>query len=465
MQIEKNNEELYKCTLVYLKNENKIKKYYYGVSKRKKIAMHIASSKFIENELPLFIKYIDFNLLKNTIKEVDRIDEINLEKLKMCVGENCNTDKEIRKLENFESTNKNEENSFSELEMNIFTKDDEKEDRKMEIYLKKFYTKNCKKKKNYEQEMKICENYIEGIKWLVEMYTKTYCINFNFFYKYSISPSLLSLYYYLCQHNVKTYNNDYTNIMQNINLNIFKNNSDYYKFINFCVNKYNDIKLKLKLEGYKGEANDKKETSNNEMINMEKASKESISFSSVKREKDNVCKHKKNINYDDNKYFENIYDILLSKNINVIKKSVEKLNEILRNFPKTKMIKYYWDMYAKKLKKFYKIIYYKSKKIFVAKVSLFNIEFETKFNSSTNLLSNNKTFSNSKKKIDNNKSLEELDKLDFNIKNNYIYSHNNLKRCNKKNNRLFSKTQNIDNNTNKFSKRVIKIKSMKLVYR
>ncbi|CAD2085091.1 5'-3' exonuclease, putative [Plasmodium vinckei lentum] len=451
IQIEKDNEGLYTCKLGYLKNEDKIKKYYYGISKRKKVAMHIASSKFIENELPLFIKYVDYDLLKRTIKEIDGVGEVNSESVNGCVDE-----KEIApKLENFDNPN-----NLNELGMNIFTKDEEKEDKKMEIYLKKFYIKNCKKKKNYEQEMKICENYIEGIKWLVEMYTKTYCINFNFFYKYSISPSLLSLYYYLCQHDIKTYNNDYKNIIQNINLNIFKNNSDYYKFINFCVNKYNEIKLKLRLE----EQTDKKETSNSE-INGERISKESISFSSIGREKDNMYKYKNIINYDGNTYFENIYDILLSKNISVVKKNVEKLNEMLRKFPKTKMIKYYWDMYAKKLKKFYKIIYYKSKKIFVAKVSLFNIELETKFKNPNDLLSNNQPFLSSKNKIDTNKSSEELDKLDFNIKNNYISPHNNLKKCNKKNNRLFSTSQNNDSNTNRFSKKVIKIKTVKLVYR
>ncbi|SCM04693.1 conserved Plasmodium protein, unknown function [Plasmodium chabaudi adami] len=450
IQIEKDNEGLYTCKLGYLKNESKVKKCYCGVSKRKKIAMHIASSKFIENELPLFIKYVDYDLLKRSIKEIDGGDETSLDGINVCVGEN----EEGTKLENFDNVNKNEATNLNELGMKIFTKDDEKEDRKMEIYLKKFYIKNCKKKKNYEQEMKICENYIEGIKWLVEMYTKTYCINFNFFYKYSISPSLLSLYYYLCQHDVRTYNNDYKNIIQNINLNIFKNNADYYKFINFCVNKYNDIKLKLRLE----EQNENKETSNGE-IDGERISKEYISFSSVGREKDNMYTYKNSINYEGNKYFENIYDILLSKNINVVKKSVEKLNEILRKFPKTKMIKYYWDMYAKKLKKFYKIIYYKSQKIFVERVSLFNIELETKINPNK-LLSNNESALSSK-----NKSSEELDKLDFNIKNNYISPHNNLKRWGKKNNRLFSTTQNSDSNTNRFSKKVIKIKTVKLVYR
>ncbi|SCM00071.1 conserved Plasmodium protein, unknown function [Plasmodium chabaudi adami] len=450
IQIEKDNGGLYTCKLGYLKNEGKLKKCYCGVSKRKKIAMHIASSKFIENELPLFIKYVDYDLLKRSIKEIDGGDETSLDGINVCVGEN----EEGTKLENFGNVNKNEATNLNELGMNIFTKDDEKEDRKMEIYLKKFYIKNCKKKKNYEQEMKICENYIEGIKWLVEMYTKTYCINFNFFYKYSISPSLLSLYYYLCQHDVRTYNNDYKNIIQNINLNIFKNNADYYKFINFCVNKYNDIKLKLRLE----EQNENKETSNGE-IDGERISKEYISFSSVGREKDNMYTYKNSINYEGNKYFENIYDILLSKNINVVKKSVEKLNEILRKFPKTKMIKYYWDVYAKKLKKFYKIIYYKSQKIFVERVSLFNIELETKINPNK-LLSNNESALSSK-----NKSSEELDKLDFNIKNNYISPHNNLKRWNKKNNRLFSTTQNSDSNTNRFSKKVIKTKTVKLVYR
>ncbi|SCL97308.1 conserved Plasmodium protein, unknown function [Plasmodium chabaudi chabaudi] len=450
IQIEKDNQGLYTCKLGYLKNEGKVKKCYCGVSKRKKIAMHIASSKFIENELPLFIKYVDYDLLKRSIKEIDGGDETSLDGVNRCVGEN----EEGTKLENFDNVNKHEAPNLNELGMKIFTKDDEKEDRKMEIYLKKFYIKNCKKKKNYEQEMKICENYIEGIKWLVEMYTKTYCINFNFFYKYSISPSLLSLYYYLCQPDVRTYNNDYKNIIQNINLNIFKNNADYYKFINFCVNKYNDIKLKLRLE----EQNENKETSNGE-IDGERISKEYISFSSGGREKDNMYTYKNSINYEGNKYFENIYDILLSKNINVVKKSVEKLNEILRKFPKTKMIKYYWNMYAKKLKKFYKIIYYKSQKIFVERVSLFNIELETKINPNK-LLSNNESALSSK-----NKSSEELDKLDFNIKNNYISPHNNLKRWSKKNNRLFSTTQNSDSNTNRFSKNVIKIKTIKLVYR
>ncbi|SCL97193.1 conserved Plasmodium protein, unknown function [Plasmodium chabaudi chabaudi] len=450
IQIEKDNQGLYTCKLGYLKNEGKVKKCYCGVSKRKKIAMHIASSKFIENELPLFIKYVDYDLLKRSIKEIDGGDETSLDGVNRCVGEN----EKGSKLENFDNVNKNEAPNLNELGMNIFTKDDEREDRKMEIYLKKFYIKNCKKKKNYEQEMKICENYIEGIKWLVEMYTKTYCINFNFFYKYSISPSLLSLYYYLCQHDVRTYNNDYKNIIQNINLNIFKNNADYYKFINFCVNKYNDIKLKLRLE----EQNENKETSNGE-IDGERISKEYISFSSGGREKDNMYTYKNSINYEGNKYFENIYDILLSKNINVVKKSVEKLNEILRKFPKTKMIKYYWDMYAKKLKKFYKIIYYKSQKIFVERVSLFNIELETKINPNK-LLSNNESALSTK-----NKSSEELDKLDFNIKNNYISPHNNLKRWSKKNNRLFSTTQNSDSNTNRFSKKIIKIKTVKLVYR
>ncbi|VEV54761.1 5'-3' exonuclease, putative [Plasmodium vinckei vinckei] len=446
IQIEKDNEGLYTCKLGYLKNKDKIKKYYCGISKRKKVAMHIASSKFIENELPLFIKYVDYDLLKRSIKEIDGVGEINSENVNVCVDEK----KLEPKLENFDN-----ENNLNELGMNIFTKDEEKEDRKMEIYLKKFYIKNCKKKKNYEHEMKICENYIEGIKWLVEMYTKTYCINFNFFYKYSISPSLLSLYYYLCQDNVKNYNNDYKNIIQNINLNIFKNNSDYYKFINFCVNKYNEIKLKLRWE----EQNDKNNPSNSE-TDGKRISKESISFSSVGREKDNMYRYKNSINYYDNKYFENIYDILLSKNINIVKKNVEKLNEMLRKFPKTKIIKYYWDIYAKKLKKFYKIIYYKSKKIFVAKVSLFNIELETKFNNT-----NNDQLLSSKNKMDRSKPSEELDNLDFNIKNNYISPHNNLRKCNKKSSRLFSTPQNNDSNTNRFSKKVIKIKTVKLVYR
>ncbi|KEG00422.1 hypothetical protein YYE_04606 [Plasmodium vinckei vinckei] len=446
IQIEKDNEGLYTCKLGYLKNKDKIKKYYCGISKRKKVAMHIASSKFIENELPLFIKYVDYDLLKRSIKEIDGVGEINSENINVCVDEK----KLEPKLENFDN-----ENNLNELGMNIFTKDEEKEDRKMEIYLKKFYIKNCKKKKNYEQEMKICENYIEGIKWLVEMYTKTYCINFNFFYKYSISPSLLSLYYYLCQDNVKNYNNDYKNIIQNINLNIFKNNSDYYKFINFCVNKYNEIKLKLRWE----EQNDKNNPSNSE-TDGKRISKESISFSSVGREKDNMYRYKNSINYYGNKYFENIYDILLSKNINIVKKNVEKLNEMLRKFPKTKIIKYYWDIYAKKLKKFYKIIYYKSKKIFVAKVSLFNIELETKFNNT-----NNDQLLSSKNKMDRSKPSEELDNFDFNIKNNYISPHNNLRKCNKKSSRLFSTPQNNDSNTNRFSKKVIKIKTVKLVYR
>ncbi|KAI4840489.1 5'-3' exonuclease [Plasmodium brasilianum] len=325
-----------------------------------------------------------------------------------------------------------------------FDSDDEKEDAQMELYLRKVYRQNCKNKKNYEQEMKICENYIEGIHWLVEMYTKTYCINFNFFYKYLISPSLLSIYYYLSTFGeVPKYSSDYRNGIQNINLNVFKNNYEYYNFITFCVNKYNDLKMKLKLSSSDNLPN---ETETNEDTNKIKNEKNPFLL--------NAQNSKKNV------YFENIYDILFSKNVNIVKDNIQKLNKILKTtMHNNKKIIYYWDIYARHLKKFYKIIFYKTRKIYVCKYSLFKLKFEN----TDQRCSTYKQGLTKKEMTKDNNSNSEND--NFEIQNNYFptFGLNSIMRKN----RIFSKNlMSYSDGRTDVTKRVVQIRRVKkIVYR
>ncbi|GAW79565.1 5'-3' exoribonuclease [Plasmodium gonderi] len=440
--------DFYTCTLTYCYKDGRTCSYS-GTSRRKKIAMHLASCNYLENVFPSCMRILDLKHLKKIVEEVDSCGKVdrNQDTQERKMGEQLNQggekipcrsgsseenneppwddkternqvkikrsgkqgdkqddkqgdqqddkqgdrqddkqgDRQDEKQGN-QQDDKEESNKLKEMWNNTIF---EKENNQMEFNLRKFYTENCREK-NYNEEMHICENYIQGIHWLVEMYTKTYCINFNFFYKYATSPSLLSLYYYLSnwKNGIGKYANNETNIIQNLNLNIFKNNQEYYNFINYCVNRYSmrekAKKLDLNLE------ENYVETSPND------CAREKLNISGMKKETGRTLKSKNDINPNisenkdplifqnnqmckkENAYFENIYDILFCRNGEVVMNCIQKLNEALKitMSSRKQIMKYYWDVYSTHLRKFYKIIFYKTKKIYVAKFPLFRISFQ-----------------------------------------------------------------------------------------
>lgn len=323
----------------------------------------------------------------------------------------------------------------------------------MENYIKNFYLQHCQDEKIYKEEMDIVENYIEGIHWLVEMYNKTYCINFNFFYKYMSSPSLLSLYYYLLinrddiYNNMKSmdycnnYKNNYMEIIQKINLNIFRSNLEYYDFINFCVDKYNSLKRNITKIG----TCRNKDTSYND--------EEKIIHTDDKRYDKRFI------------YFKNIYNILFSNNIIIIRDSIQKLNDVLKSQVYNKrMINYYWNVYTKKpLKKFYKIIFFKAGKMFVSKFSLFNLHIEQ-----LKKKENNQNYSHdTNEELCHQKGQRNEEDNTYNkmaIRNNFLHSIFNNNKCIKTNRKFTTNSlRSVDGKT-KVLKGVFKRKSVRWQY-
>ncbi|SBT31870.1 conserved Plasmodium protein, unknown function [Plasmodium ovale wallikeri] len=436
--------DVYKCTLTYLKNKQRF--CYSGLSKKKKISMHIASYDFLKNEFPTYLKYVDLELFREGLNE-NRFTGENTPLGEINPPEEKNYDKVMQNREWILQKGKKSiarSGKFATTGKESLQGENEKTERdhlKMEVYLTNMYIQYCKNEKNYEQEMKICENYLEGVQWLVEMYTKTYCINFNFFYKYLVSPSLLSLYYHLSQHgDVTKQCGKYQNCIKNINLNIFKNNYEYYNFINFCVTKYNDMKSKLKFISPNGEQN---AWSYSQDVKDKKGNEKNRYF-------------KKTFHVVNNKYFENIYNILFSTNINIVKENIQKVNEILKKIVhKKKIIHYYWDMYAKRVSKFYKIIFYKSTKIYVTKVCLFRLNFEGIPHSSFS------SHVGGRPQMELHKNNGKDENCTFDIENNYVPPVSNVTRRN----RIFSRNQESSLAKKNAAKRVVKVKRVQVVFR
>ncbi|ANQ06616.1 5'-3' exonuclease [Plasmodium coatneyi] len=327
--------DLFKCTMTQCYVDGRTSTYC-GSSRRKKIAMHLASHDYLEREFPACMRFVDSGLLRKIVqggeqRGVTQDGNSKEERESSPEGKNGTIQGETHRLD-----------VLSEKEQ-LNNHPMEEEDSKTELRLKSFYVQNCGGEKNFQEEMKSCENYLQGVHWLVQMYTQTCCLNFNFFYKYATSPSLLSLYYFLSGGGTDVENsihaNGETNILQNINLNVFRNNQEYHSFINFCVGRY-----------ARGVAKEEQEGKEEEPTRQapQKA------------------------------YFENIYDILFCRNANVVMSRIQKLNQQLKgNLHRRKeIVKYYWDVYASRLKKFCKVIFYQGKKIYVAKFALFRIALQ-----------------------------------------------------------------------------------------
>ncbi|CRG95428.1 conserved Plasmodium protein, unknown function [Plasmodium gallinaceum] len=443
-----NEKDLYKCTIIYFKNNEKY--YYSATSKKKKKSMHIAAYNFLKDNFSSYIEFINLKPFDSNEKETNNINNINyknsiknnnsyLEEERENLYEKIRENKINDKIENNKTNNEtqikeiyhNSNNKINKTKFNksnekcnlLFNKNHENEDMRLKLYLTKIYEEKYKNKINYEEEKKIVENYIQGIHWVIDMYTKTYCINFNFFYKYLFSPSLLSLYYHLSRvDKLADYNSDYRNAMKNMNLNIFKNNYEYYNFINFCINKYN----KLKLNALKNVLCDEEK---------EKNKKDSLIIT----------------NRNQIKFFENIYDILFAKDINIVKDSIKKLNTILKSISISKKVtNYYWNIYAQKLKKFYKIIFYKGTKIYISKFSLFKVGLGIRKNNNYTYMqkfTKNDIYNMNKEKLDS-----EIDNFDNSL--------NNFKKG-----RIFCRNSLYHSNKRKIEKKIIKRKYIKVVYR
>ncbi|SOV75297.1 conserved Plasmodium protein, unknown function [Plasmodium reichenowi] len=452
INVTKNENDMFQCNLIYFKNH---KKYAYSSkSKRKKNAMHITSYDFLNEHFPHLMKYIDKEYFeKKNIKQSDN----NVEILNNNELNNTNQIQHIQKGDNNKCDDvhilKNNVKCYDEYYNNIGGSDNVQNSIYMENYIKNFYLQHCQDEKVYKEEMDIVENYIEGIHWLVEMYNKTYCINFNFFYKYMTSPSLLSLYYYLLINREDIYNNtrsmDYSNnyknnymeIIQKINLNIFRSNLEYYDFINFCVDKYNSLKRNITNIGTCGD----KDTSYND--------EEKIIHSDDKRYDKRFI------------YFKNIYNILFSNNIIIIRDSIQKLNDVLKSQVYNKrMINYYWNVYTKKpLKKFYKIIFFKAGKMFVSKFSLFNLHIEQ-----LKKKENNQNYSqDTNEELCHQKGQRNEEDSIYNkmaIRNNFVHSIFNNNKCIKTNRKFTTNSLRPVDDKTKVLKGVFKRKSVRWQY-
>ncbi|CAA9986803.1 5'-3' exonuclease, putative [Plasmodium knowlesi strain H] len=329
--------DLFRCTMTQCYMDGRTSTYS-GSSRRKKVAMHLASHDYLENEFPSCMRFVDSGLLRKIVQGGEQggaTQDGNLEEERGSSPERENGTIQGK-------AELSDEPSGKEQLRNPPVKEEHSE---TQIHLKTFYVQNCGGEANFQEEMNSCENYLQGVHWLVQMYTQTCCLNFNFFYKYTTSPSLLSLYYFLSGGDSETKHtvmentnraNVETNILQNINLNVFRNNQEYHKFINFCVGRYTRGVMKEK-QGEKEE-----------------------------EPPDHVPQKA---------YFENIYDILFCRNANVLMSQIQKLNQQLKgNLHRRKQIvKYYWDVYASRLKKCCKVIFYRGKKIYLAKFPLFRI--------------------------------------------------------------------------------------------
>lgn len=420
--------------------------------KKKKNAMHITSYDFLNEHFPHLMKYIDKEYFEKNMKQSDNnVEILNNNEL------NTNQIQHIQKGDNNKCDDvpilKNNVKCYNEYYNNIGGNDKVKNSIHMENYIKNFYLQHCQDEKIYKEEMDIVENYIEGIHWLVEMYNKTYCINFNFFYKYMSSPSLLSLYYYLLinrddiYNNMKSmdycnnYKNNYMEIIQKINLNIFRSNLEYYDFINFCVDKYNSLKRNITKIG----TCRNKDTSYND--------EEKIIHTDDKRYDKRFI------------YFKNIYNILFSNNIIIIRDSIQKLNDVLKSQVYNKrMINYYWNVYTKKpLKKFYKIIFFKAGKMFVSKFSLFNLHIEQ-----LKKKENNQNYSHdTNEELCHQKGQRNEEDNTYNkmaIRNNFLHSIFNNNKCIKTNRKFTTNSlRSVDGKT-KVLKGVFKRKSVRWQY-
>ncbi|KYO03479.1 hypothetical protein PGSY75_0204600 [Plasmodium gaboni] len=441
----KNENDMFECNLIYFKNN---KKYIYSSqSKKKKNAMHLSSYDFLNEHFPHLMKYIDKDYFEKNIKQSDN----NIEILN---NNECNINK-IEHIQNVENNNNSKCHDVNNLKKkkNLKCYDENYNNIDMENYIKNFYLQHCQDEKIYKEEMDIVENYIEGIHWLVEMYNKTYCINFNFFYKYMISPSLLSLYYYLSTNREDTYNNiksmdhynnyknKYMDIIQKINLNIFKSNLEYYDFINFCVDKYNNLKMNIKKMSTCGN----KDTSYNDEEKIE---------------------HTDDMKYEKRfSYFKNIYNILFSNNLIIIKDSIKKLNDVLKSQVYNKrIINYYWNVYTKKrLKKFYKIIFFKAGKMFVSKFSLFNLNFEQlKKKQDNQNYSNDTNYEQRHQKLQQNEEDNPYNKMV--IRNNFLHSIFNNNKSIKTNRKFTTNSFTPSDDKSKVIKGCFKRKSIRWKY-
>ncbi|KJP89051.1 hypothetical protein AK88_01344 [Plasmodium fragile] len=328
--------DLFRCTMTQCYMDGRTSTYC-GSSRRKKIAMHLASHDYLESEFPSCMRFVDSGLLRKIVQGGEQTGPTQDETLKEKgesppERENGEIQGEVQRVDQ-----PSEKEQMSNLTV-------EEEHSQTEHFLKTFYVQNCRGEKNFQEEMNSCENYIQGVHWLVQMYTQTCCLNFNFFYKYATSPSLLSLYYFLSggasegEKGTDTEKDDRangeTNILQNINLNVFRNNQEYHNFINFCVGKYGR--------------------------GVEQEEQEPLRQAPQQHD------------------FENIYDILFCRNANVVMSRIKKLNQQLKGnlHIRKENVKYYWDVYASRLKKYCKMIFYKGKKIYIAKFALFRIALQ-----------------------------------------------------------------------------------------
>lgn len=450
INVTKNENDMFQCNLIYFKNH---KRYAYSSkSQKKKNAMHITSYDFLNEHFPHLMKYIDKEYFEKNMKQSDNnVEILNNNEL------NTNQIQHIQKGDNNKCDDvpilKNNVKCYNEYYNNIGGNDKVKNSIHMENYIKNFYLQHCQDEKIYKEEMDIVENYIEGIHWLVEMYNKTYCINFNFFYKYMSSPSLLSLYYYLLinrddiYNNMKSmdycnnYKNNYMEIIQKINLNIFRSNLEYYDFINFCVDKYNSLKRNITKIG----TCRNKDTSYND--------EEKIIHTDDKRYDKRFI------------YFKNIYNILFSNNIIIIRDSIQKLNDVLKSQVYNKrMINYYWNVYTKKpLKKFYKIIFFKAGKMFVSKFSLFNLHIEQ-----LKKKENNQNYSHdTNEELCHQKGQRNEEDNTYNkmaIRNNFLHSIFNNNKCIKTNRKFTTNSLRLVDGKTKVLKGVFKRKSVRWQY-
>lgn len=267
------------------------------------------------------------------------------------------------------------------------------------------------------------------------------------------SPSLLSLYYYLLinrddiYNNMKSmdycnnYKNNYMEIIQKINLNIFRSNLEYYDFINFCVDKYNSLKRNITKIG----TCRNKDTSYND--------EEKIIHTDDKRYDKRFI------------YFKNIYNILFSNNIIIIRDSIQKLNDVLKSQVYNKrMINYYWNVYTKKpLKKFYKIIFFKAGKMFVSKFSLFNLHIEQ-----LKKKENNQNYSHdTNEELCHQKGQRNEEDNTYNkmaIRNNFLHSIFNNNKCIKTNRKFTTNSLRLVDGKTKVLKGVFKRKSVRWQY-
>ncbi|KMZ94843.1 5'-3' exoribonuclease [Plasmodium vivax Mauritania I] len=378
--------DLFRCTLTQCYGDGRTSTYC-GSSRRKKIAMHLASHDYLESEFPACMRLVDSGLLRKIVqggeqRGVTPDGNFNEERESPLEGRNGTVQGGEQRGVTPHGNLKDERESPPERANGTMQGKAQRGDApsakeppsnppveeqhsKTELRLKAFYVQNCGGEKNYQEEMSSCENYLQGVHWLVQMYTQTCCLNFNFFYRYAASPSLLGLYCFLSgggtreerrtdreaqQHSGRAANqltlietsnrsNAETDILQNINLNVFRNNQEYHSFINFCVGRYRQGVVPSEEQGAKGEP-------------PRQAPQKG--------------------------YFQNIYDILFSRNANVVMSSIQKLNEQLKgNLHRRKQIvRYYWDVYASRMGKCCKVIFHKGKKIYVAKLALFRIAFQ-----------------------------------------------------------------------------------------